>query len=133
MTPPRPWGTLLPLNSDSIYYCHRKLKLKGDFPSCQMRRLEGKCPEWPGMGTSSRGLLACTGLLRCTSSPLRGGLPCRPHTSFSVVSFQSAHSTCVYLCAGAMRDVPTGCELCFILEVQYPAQRQAHRVPKKYT
>ena len=50
LTPLRQWRTLLPMNSDRMYYGHRKLKPKGDFPSCQMRRLKGK---WPGRGTRS--------------------------------------------------------------------------------
>lgn len=102
LTPPRQWGTLLSLNSNSTFYCHRKLQVKGDFPSCQMRRLKGKCPDamvcW----------LALASPLYLSTSSERPSLVAPPLLLCCFFSKHSFHMyLCVYLCGCAMPPFPT--------------------------
>lgn len=42
LPPSQAVGSLLPVNSDSIYYCHRRLKLKGGFPFLSDEKTKGE-------------------------------------------------------------------------------------------
>lgn len=140
LTPPRQWGTLLPLNSNSIY-CHRKLK--GGFPFLSDEKAKREMFRVARMGTRSHGLLVCTGPLSTLPHYLfrkafLGGpiLPSpllfpfkalSPYVIIHVFISVGVQSLLFPLTVSSRR--PAKVYICFILSLQYPAQARPTEFP----
>lgn len=136
-------GNLLPVNSDSIYDCHRKSELKGGFPFLSDEKTKGKYPKQPGMEARSHGPLAHTSplFLHLGASSEGPALMAPPLLLFCCFLSRHSFSVELYRCVSvwAPNACLSNCHLleargciCFIVELQCPAHSQPHRVPNRY-
>lgn len=143
LTPPKQWGTLLPLNSNSIYYCHKKLKLKGGFPFLSDKKTKREMSRVAGMGTRSHGLLVCTGHLSIAPHYFSRGPFLSGPILLSPLLFPS-QALILYVIIYVFISVgvqnlpfpltvssrrPAKFCICFVMGLQYPAQARPTELP----